>query len=117
MQLMSVSAAARHLGYKSRSQLCKLMNDGCLDAHVHIQTPSGQRLLDVVGLQKTLQGTCHWCVDSVFLRQGAISSGPHVKAESLPCSVSVQVALIPLFIIIFCWFQSQPLGLNVQVEN
>ena len=39
MQLMSVSAAARHLGYKSRSQLYKLMNDGWLDAHVHIQMP------------------------------------------------------------------------------
>ena len=36
MQLMSVSAAARHLGYKSRLQLYKLMNDGWLDAHVHI---------------------------------------------------------------------------------
>ena len=50
MQLMSVSAAARHLGYKSRSQLYKLMNDGWLDAHVHVQMPSGQRLLDVDGL-------------------------------------------------------------------
>ena len=37
MQLMSVSAAARHLGYKSRSQLYKLMNDGWLDAHVHLR--------------------------------------------------------------------------------
>ena len=69
MQLMSVSAAARHLGYKSRSQLYKLMNDGWLDAHVHIQMPSGQRLLDVDGLQKTLQGLCQWRVDSVFLRR------------------------------------------------
>ena len=41
MQLMTVSAAARHLGYKSRSQLYKLMNDGWLDAHVHVQMPSG----------------------------------------------------------------------------
>ena len=54
MQLMTVSAAARRLGYKSRSQLYKLMNDGWLDAHVHVQMPSGQRLLDVDGLQKTL---------------------------------------------------------------
>ena len=51
MQLMSVSPAARHLGYKSRSQLYKLINDGWLDGHVHIQMPSGQRLLDVDGLQ------------------------------------------------------------------
>ena len=49
---MSVSAAARHLGYKSRSQLYKLMNDVWLDAHVHVQMPSGQRLLDVDGLQR-----------------------------------------------------------------
>ena len=69
MQLMTVSAAARHLGYKSRSQLYKLMNDGWLDAHVHVQMPSGQRLLDVDGLQKTLQGLCQWRVDSVFLRR------------------------------------------------
>ena len=48
MQLMSVSAVARRLGYKSRSQLYKLMNDGWLDAHGHVQMPSEQRLLDVV---------------------------------------------------------------------
>ena len=69
MQLMSVSAAARHLGHKSRSQLYKLMNDGWLAAHVHIQMHSGQRLLDVDGLQKTLQGLCQWRIDSVFLRR------------------------------------------------
>ena len=67
MLFMSMSAAARHLGYKSRSQLYKLMNDGCLDAHVHIQMPSGQRLLDVDGLQKTLQGLCHWRVEAFSL--------------------------------------------------
>ena len=32
------------------------MNDGWLDAHVHTQMPSGQRLLDVDGLQKTVAG-------------------------------------------------------------
>ncbi len=55
MQLMSVSIAARRLGYKSCSRLYKLMNDGWLDAHVHVQMPSEQRLLDVDGLKKTLQ--------------------------------------------------------------
>ena len=68
MQLMSVSAAARHLGYKSRSQLYKLMNDGWLDAHVHVQMPSGQRLLDVDGFRRR-SGLCQWRVDSVFLRR------------------------------------------------
>ena len=69
MQLMTVSAAAWHLGYKNRSQLYKLMKYGWLDAHVHIQMPSGQRLLDVDVLQKTLQGLCQWREDSVFLRR------------------------------------------------
>ena len=66
---MSVSAAAGHLGCGSHSQLYKLMNDGWLDNHVHIQMTSGQRLLYVDGLMKTLQGLCQWRVDSVFLRR------------------------------------------------
>ena len=68
MHLMSISGAARHLGYKSRSQLYKLMNDGWLDEHVHVQMPSGQRLLDVDGLKETLQSVCQWRIDSVFLQ-------------------------------------------------
>ena len=68
MQLMSVSAAARHLGYKSRSQLYKLMNEGWLDDHVHVQKVSGQRLLDVDGLREKLQGLCRWRSDGVFFR-------------------------------------------------
>ena len=56
MQLMTVSAAAMYLGYKSRSQLYKLMNNGWLDAHVHVQMPraavAGRRWLaeDASGL-------------------------------------------------------------------
>ena len=72
MQLMSISRAARHLGYKSRSQLYKLMNDGWLDEHVHVQMPSGQRLLDVDGLREKLQTLCQWRIDSVFLRRSVI---------------------------------------------
>ena len=68
MQSMSIGGAARHLGYKSHSQLYKLMNDGWLDEHVHVQMPSGQRLLDVDGLQESFQGLCQWKIDSVFLR-------------------------------------------------
>ena len=74
MQLMSISGAARHLGYKSRSQLYKLINDGWLDEHVHINMPSGQRLLNVDGLQEKLQGLCQWKIDSVFLRRNAIEA-------------------------------------------
>jgi hypothetical protein len=50
MQLMSDSTAARHLGYKSRSQLYRLTNEGWLDDYV--QKVSGQRLLDVDGLRE-----------------------------------------------------------------
>ena len=56
MQLIIVSAATRHLGSNSRSQLYTLINDGWLDSHVYVQMPSGQRLQDLVGLQKTLHG-------------------------------------------------------------
>ena len=66
MRLMSISGAARHLGYKSRSQLYKLMNERWLDEHVHVQMPSGQRLLDVDGLREKLQRVCQWRIDSVF---------------------------------------------------
>jgi hypothetical protein len=72
MQLMSISGAARHLGYKSRSQLYKLIDDGWLDEHVHVQMPSGQRLLDVDGLREKLQSLCQWRIDSVFLRRSVI---------------------------------------------
>ena len=63
MKLMSISGAARHLGYKSRSQLYKLINDGWLDEHVHMQMPSGQRLLDVDGLREKLQCICQWRIN------------------------------------------------------
>ena len=72
MQLMSISGAARYIGYKSRSQLYKLIDDGWLDDHLHINMPSGQRLLDVDGLQKKLQGLYQWRIDSVFLRLNVI---------------------------------------------
>lgn len=74
MKLMSISGAGRHLGYKSRSQLYKLIDDGWLDEHVHVQMPSGQQLLDVDGLQERLQGLCQWRIDSVFLRHNAIEA-------------------------------------------
>ena len=72
MQSMRISGDARYLGYKSHSQLYKLINDGWLDEHMHVQMPSGQRLLDVEGLQESLQGLCQWRIDSVFLRRNVI---------------------------------------------
>ena len=69
MQLIIVSAAAKHLVSKSHSELYKLINDGWLDAHAHAQMPSGQRLLDVEGLQKMLQALCQWHIDGFFFER------------------------------------------------
>ncbi len=67
MELMTISEAARRLGYKSRSQLYRLMNDGFLQ-HVHVQQHTGQHLVDIEGLREKLQCICQWRPDSVFLR-------------------------------------------------
>ena len=66
------SEAARRLGYKSRSQLYRLINDGYLHEHVHVQQHTGQRLVDVDGLREKLQCICQWRPDSVFLRRNVI---------------------------------------------
>ena len=67
MELMTISEAARRLGYKSRSQLYRLLNDGCLHEHVHVMQHTGQRLVDREGLREKLQCICQWRPDSVFL--------------------------------------------------
>ena len=72
MELMTISEAARRLGYKSRSQLYRLINDGYLHEHVHVQKCTGQRLVDIEGLREKLQCICQWRPDSVFLRRNAI---------------------------------------------
>jgi len=65
---MTVSEAAIRLGYKSRSQLYRLINNGYLHEHVHVQQQMGQRLVDIEGLRVKLQCLCQWRPDSVFLR-------------------------------------------------
>ena len=52
-----------------RTQLYMLINEDWLDLHVHVQMPSGQRLQDLDGLQKTLEGLCKRGVNGVFLRK------------------------------------------------
>ena len=69
MQLIIVSIVAKHLWTKSHSELYKLINDGWLDSHAHAQMPSGQRLFDVEGLQKMLQGFCQRHVDGFFFER------------------------------------------------
>ena len=47
----------------------KLINDGYLHEHVHVQQHTGQRLVDIEGLLEKLQCICQWRPDSVFLRR------------------------------------------------
>ena len=65
-ELMMISESAMRLGYKSRSQLYRLLNDAYLHEHVHVQQHTGQRLFAIEGLREKLQ--CQWRPDSVFLR-------------------------------------------------
>ena len=110
MQLMSVSAAARHLGYKSRSQLYKLMNDGWLDAHVHVQMPSGQRILDVDGFQKTLQGIVSG-VSTVPSFANAQSAQGHMSRQRV-CLVLPAFKSPKLH-----YFQSSSVGFNLRLSG
>ena len=71
-KFLTISETARRFGYKSRSQLFRLLNDGCLHEHVHVQQHTGQRLVDVDGLREKLQCICQWRPDSVFLRRNVI---------------------------------------------
>ena len=60
MELMTISEAARRLGYKSTSQLYRLLNEGYLSEHVFVQQYTGQRLVDIEGLREKLQCICQW---------------------------------------------------------
>ena len=68
MELITISEAAKRLGYKSRSQLYRLLNEGYLNEHVHLQKHTGQRLVDIEGLREKLQCICQMRVNCVFLR-------------------------------------------------
>ena len=85
MKLMTISEAASRLGYKSRSQLYRLINDGYLHEHVHVQQHTVQRLVDIEGLREKLQSLCQWRPHSVFLRRPAVVM---VKESQTPKSNS-----------------------------
>ena len=72
MELMTISEAARRLGYKSRSQLYRLINNGYLSENIYLQEHTGQRLVDIEGLREKLQCICQWRPNSVFLRRTAV---------------------------------------------
>ena len=54
MELMTISEAARCIGCKPRSRLYRLLNDGYMHEHVHVQQRKGQRLVDIEGLREKL---------------------------------------------------------------
>ena len=58
MELITISEATRRLGYKSRSQLYRLLNGGYLDEHVHVQKQSGHCLVEIEVLREKLQCIC-----------------------------------------------------------
>ena len=72
MKLMTISEAARCLGYKSRFQPYRLINGGYLHEHVHVQQHTGQRSVDIDGLRQKLQCICQWRPNSVCLRRPAV---------------------------------------------
>ena len=72
MELMTISEAAKRLGYKSRSQLYRLLNEGYLSEHVHVQQHTGQRLVDIEGLREKLQCICQWRHNSVLMRRNVV---------------------------------------------
>ena len=80
MELMTISEAARRLGYKSRSQLYRLINDGYLHEHVHVQQHTGQRLVDIEGLREKL------CSASASGVPTACSSGVSDRAAVCRCA-------------------------------
>ena len=72
MELMTISEAARRIGYKSRSQLYRLINNGYLSENIYLQEHTGQRLVDIEGLREKLRCICQWRPNSVFLRRTAV---------------------------------------------
>ena len=49
MELMTIGEAARGLGYKSRSQLYRLLNNDYLHWYVHVQQHTRHRLVEIEG--------------------------------------------------------------------
>ena len=77
----------RRLGYKSRSQLYRLINDGYLHDHVHVQQHTGQRLVDIEGLREKLQRICQWRPHSVFSEEACCCDGQGESDSKKQCKV------------------------------
>ena len=87
MESTTVSKSAGRLGYQSSSQLYRLLNDGYLHEHFHVQQHSGHRLVDIEGLWEKRQCICHWHPCAMFLRRNVIELATDKDEEaSVFCS-------------------------------
>ena len=59
MAVKSISAAARELGYKTRSSLQNLMRDGFLEDFI-VLNEYGQRQLETTGLRERVRQVVGW---------------------------------------------------------
>ena len=84
MELMTISEAARRLGYKSRSQLYRLLNDGYLHEHVHVQQHTGQRLVDIEGLREKLRSDTY---------TGRPRNLTRIQGERNPCLIQRDIVI------------------------
>ena len=110
MELMTISEGARRLGYKSRSQLYRLINDCYLHEHVHVQQHTGQRLVDIEGLREKLQCICQWRPDSIFFAEPRPDQGLKSRLIVLMETPGLQ----PPY---FHDFQSSSVGFNLSLSG
>ena len=68
MAVKSISAAARELGYKTRSSLQNLMRDGFLEDFI-VLNEHGQRQLETTGLRERVRQVVGWNTRNVVSKE------------------------------------------------
>ena len=68
MAVKSISAAARELGYKTRSSLQNLMRDGFLEDFI-VLNEYGQRQLETTGLRERVRQVVGWNTRNVVSKE------------------------------------------------
>ena len=68
MAIKSIAAAARELGYRSRSSLQNLMDDGYLDDFISLNE-KGQRQLETSGLRERVAQVINWSDRNVVAKE------------------------------------------------
>ena len=68
MAIKSIAAAARELGYRSRSSLQNLMDDGYLDDFISLNE-KGHRQLETNGLRERVAQVVNWSDRNVVAKE------------------------------------------------